>query len=342
MHGSVHLFDSLPQVSEPVRPARVLPAAPTRAEPVVGLIRNPRSHRNHADQPEPTGPFRLLVEAPVRRRELTEVLRRFAEQQIDYLAINGGDGTVRDILTCGASVFGDCWPELILVPGGKTNALAHDLELPSRWTLEDALRMAPGGQRVMRRPLIVAERDAPDTQVQGFVFGAGAFTAAIGLGQSTHRRGIFGTLAVAATTMWTVWQAFAGSAGSVLRRCTAMAVRDAKGAELPHSGFGQPGERHMIFASTLGRFPAGMQPFRDVEGPLRMVMLDHPRPSALIRVPWLFTGRPGPNPERFGYHRFGGERFEIDLGDSFILDGEAFPAGSYTLSLGPKLRFVVP
>jgi hypothetical protein len=26
----------------------------------------------------------------------------------------------------------------------------------------------------------------------------------------------------------------------------------------------------------------------------------------------------------------------------FILDGEAFPSGRYELSLGPKLRFVVP
>ncbi len=341
MHGSVHLFDSLPQVSEPARRTHVMPA-PVRAEPVIGLIRNPRSHRNRADQPEPTGPFRLLVEAPARRRELTEALQRFADQQIDYLVINGGDGTVRDILTCGASVFGDCWPELVLIPGGKTNALAHDLELPAEWTLEEALAALPDARRVQRQPLVVADRASPDAQVQGFVFGAGAYTAAIGLGQSTHRRGAFGTLAVAATSLWSVWQALTGSADNLLRRPTPARMRDAEGHDLPRSAFGAAEDRYMIFASTLGRFPAGLSPFRNLAGKLRMVVLDHPRPAAMARLPWLFFGRPGAAPERFGFHRFGGDRFEIDLGGSFILDGEAFPAGSYVLSLGPKLRFLVP
>jgi hypothetical protein len=38
----------------------------------------------------------------------------------------------------------------------------------------------------------------------------------------------------------------------------------------------------------------------------------------------------------------GVETLRLDIGDRFILDGEAFPAGRYQLSLGPKLRFVVP
>ena len=38
----------------------------------------------------------------------------------------------------------------------------------------------------------------------------------------------------------------------------------------------------------------------------------------------------------------GSDALRVDLGDRFILDGEAFPAGRYQLSLGPKLRFVVP
>ena len=37
-----------------------------------------------------------------------------------------------------------------------------------------------------------------------------------------------------------------------------------------------------------------------------------------------------------------GDAFQAEFGDRFILDGEAFPAGRYRLSLGPKLRFVVP
>jgi hypothetical protein len=45
---------------------------------------------------------------------------------------------------------------------------------------------------------------------------------------------------------------------------------------------------------------------------------------------------------RFGYHVIEADSLQIDLAERFILDGEAFPAGRYRLSLGPKLRFVVP
>ena len=45
---------------------------------------------------------------------------------------------------------------------------------------------------------------------------------------------------------------------------------------------------------------------------------------------------------RRGYHVHSPDTLRLDLGGRFILDGEAFPAGRYQLSLGPKLRFVVP
>ena len=58
---------------------------------------------------------------------------------IDYLVVDGGDGTVRDVLTCGAGIFGESWPTLIVLPNGKTNALAADLGLPTNWSLSDAM-----------------------------------------------------------------------------------------------------------------------------------------------------------------------------------------------------------
>ncbi len=35
-------------------------------------------------------------------------------------------------------------------------------------------------------------------------------------------------------------------------------------------------------------------------------------------------------------------RLCADIGGSFILDGEAFPAGRYVLGEGPQINFVVP
>lgn len=341
MHGTVHLFDRLPEVTRPASPLAGLDAVARRA-PLIGVIRNPRSHRNAGDPPEWTGRGSMLVETPDRRSELQAIIARFAERRIDYLVVDGGDGTVRDVLTCGAGIFGERWPPLIVLPNGKTNALAADLGLPKKWSLGEAMEAIDGGRLEARRPIVVSQRDRPEAQVRGFVFGAGAFTAAIGLGQDAHRRGAFNAFAVGLTAVWSLAQALFGGAGNAWRRGTPMRLYDGAGHELPHSGIERDDERYLIFASTLSRFPAGLRPFARLEGPLRISVIDNSRLGMLLRLPLIFRGIVGEGLRRRGYHMFELDSFGIDVGDRFILDGEAFPQGRYELSLGPKLRFVVP
>lgn len=341
MQGTVHLFDRLPEVTRPASPLAGLDAV-ARQAPLIGVIRNPRSHRNAGDPPEWTGRGSMLVETPDRRSELQAIIARFAERRIDYLVVDGGDGTVRDVLTCGAGIFGERWPPLIVLPNGKTNALAADLGLPTKWTLGEAMEAIHRGRLEVRWPLVVTQRGKPEAQVHGFVFGAGAFTAAIGLGQAAHRRGAFNAVAVGVTAVWSLAQALFGSAGNVWRRNTAMRLYDGEGRELPHSGIERRDERYLVFASTLSRFPAGLRPFAHLGGTLRASVIDNSRLGLLLRLPLIFRGIVGEGLRRRGYHVFGLDRLRIDVDDRFILDGEAFPPGRYDLSLGPKLRFVVP
>src|SRR5690606_34528181 len=253
MHGSVHLFDHRPQITRPVV-SPIGAAGPVRQVPLVGVIRNLRSHRNEGDLPDWSGRATLLVETPQKRGELTTILTRFAERRVDYIVIAGGDGTVRDVLTCGAGIFGETWPPLIILPNGKTNALAIDLGLPSKWTLADALEALPSGRVEQRRPLVVAQRENPDARVQGFVFGAGAYTSSISLGQQAHEKGAFQNLGVGVTVVWSLLQALFGSAGNIWRRGTPTRLFDGRGQEVPHSGIGRTDERYLLFASTLQRF----------------------------------------------------------------------------------------
>ncbi|MEO6387300.1 MAG: acylglycerol kinase family protein [Croceibacterium sp.] len=341
MNTTVHNFQSLPEVTRKTSPLAGLDAV-ARQAPLIGVIRNPRSHRNAGDSPDWTGRDTVLVETPDRRSELLAILARFAERRVDYLVIDGGDGTIRDVLTCGAGVFGNLWPTLVVLPNGKTNALAADLGLPRHWSLADALRAIDSGRVQARRPVVVSRRDKPDAQVQGFVFGGGIFTASVGLAQTAHKRGVFDALAVGITTLWTVTQALFGRPGNLWRRNTSMRVYDANGADLPHSEGERADSRFFILASTLTRFPAGLRPFADVEGPIRMALVDSARKGLLLRLALLFRGVLSEGLRRRGYHVFGRDRYGIDIDDRFILDGEAFPAGRYNLSLGPKLRFVVP
>ena len=144
------------------------------------------------------------------------------------------------------------------------------------------------------------------------------------------------------TAIWAFLQTLFGSARNAWRRGTGMRLYDRQGREVAHSGFGQRDERHMIFASTLGVFPAGMRPFGNGGEGLRAAVIDSTHRGLLLRLPLIFRGVVSDKMRRFGYHVIEAEGLQVDIAERFILDGEAFPGGCYQLSLGPKLRFVVP
>ena len=93
MHGTVHLFDRLPQVTRPAAPASG-GVALVRQTPLIGVIRNPRSHRQPVAPLDWVGRGTLLVETPDQRDELKDVLARFAERRVDYILVAGGDGAI--------------------------------------------------------------------------------------------------------------------------------------------------------------------------------------------------------------------------------------------------------
>ncbi|AKQ41032.1 diacylglycerol kinase [Aurantiacibacter atlanticus] len=342
MQGSIHLFERMPEVE--ARPGADDERAlmPLRARPLVGLIRNARSHRNHGGDGAHQVPEGVIVTAPGKRSDLPGILADFAERRVDCIAIDGGDGTVRDVLTCGAGIFGESWPMVIVLPNGKTNALAQDLGILSAWTLEEALAAAKLGHIVRRQPLVIAERENESAQVRGFIMGAGAFNRCIALGQKSHKLGAFNAAVVGVTAGWSVLQALLGASSNPWRRGTPIRVRLGDGEELTHLGGLPQDERYLLVATTLEGFPAGLNPFRSVIEPLRLAVMDNPRRGLLLRIGALMRGTASEATLQRGAHVLGTETIDLDLSDSFILDGEAFPAGNYRVTAGSKLRFVVP
>ncbi|WP_120716987.1 diacylglycerol/lipid kinase family protein [Tsuneonella amylolytica] len=317
------------------------PAPRVEGGPRIGVIYNPRSHRNRKLQQEVEALPGVSVAAPERRGELRGVLEGFAADGVTCIVVSGGDGTVRDVLTAGLPVFGDAWPALAVIPAGKTNALNADLGAPKDWTLKGILGALEAGNRAVRRPLIVRDRDGGG-ELAGFIFGAGVFTTAVAAGQDAHRLGAFDSLAVGATAVWGMVQALLGSDRNRWRRGERMAIRTgADRAPLPRSDRGDPARRTFILAMTVEQLPANIRPFADLEG-MKLIALDYPTRSLLARAPAIARGWWPAHAERRGLHRCATDRIEIDLGDRFILDGEAFPAGSYEIVPGPALSFVVP
>jgi hypothetical protein len=84
-----------------------------------------------------------------------------------------------------------------------------------------------------------------------------------------------------------------------------------------------------------------MKPFGNRRG-LKLGVIDHPRRRLMAAIPAIACGWDGLWLEKMGMHRCETDRILLELRGRFILDGEAFPEGSYEITQGPPLTFVVP
>ncbi|MEL7446706.1 MAG: diacylglycerol kinase family protein [Pseudomonadota bacterium] len=344
MATPIYEFAQLPQASGEQIHARSDRHARRAGEaPTVGVIYNPRSHRNKGKDFDCGVCPDVFIAQPGDRSQLPKALERLAAKGIDLLVINGGDGTVRDVLTCGQAVFGDDWPPVAVLPKGKTNALTVDLGVPLDWTLQDAIDALDEGGSVRRRPMEIEALSVQSSEVYGFILGAGSFTHATQAGQSAHKLGAFNSMVVGVTITWAIIQSIFGSRMNKWRRGTRMDIRlDQSGARLEHSGKGDPERRQLLFASTLERLPAGLKPFGTLRKGLKLVAMDQVSRLTTTLMPAIARGWTPKGLRKSGYHQVAVSSFTLEIDGQFILDGEAFPAGKYRIGQGPELEFVTP
>ncbi|MEP3052004.1 MAG: diacylglycerol kinase family protein [Erythrobacter sp.] len=311
--------------------------------PTVGVIYNPRSHRNKGEDFDCGFSPHVHIAQPGDREQLPQALESLAKRNIDLLIINGGDGTVRDVLTCGQSVFGDDWPPIAVLPKGKTNALTVDLEVPLDITLQGAIDALDHGRRVRRRPISITALSGAKSRVLGFFMGAGSFTIATQTGQSAHRLGAFNSVVVGVSIAWGILQSLLGSRKNMWRRGTKMDIRlDSSGAPLAHSGLGDRDRRQLLVASTLERLPAGAKPFGALRQGLKLLVIDQISRRTTAMMPAIVFGKGRKDLRERGCHIVSASRFTLEIDDRFILDGEVFPVGKYRIEQGPELEFVAP
>lgn len=310
---------------------------------LVGVIRNPRSRRNIGGGDRPVERAGVIVASPATREELRDVLAGFAMRGVDLLVIDGGDGTIRDVLTCAGDSFGGRAPRVAILPSGKTNALAIDLGVPAGWTLDDAIAAAGRGGVVQRSAIEIVHRDIAGPRVRGFLFGGGGFVDATELAQHTHRAGAFNGLAVGLALVGAIGSTLFGRADNRWRRGSRIAIDYRAGARPMHGAVtASDGARYMMLASTLERLPAGLKPFGRPRPGLKTLVVDAPPRRLAASVPWLLAGNEGAWLEERGYHRVDADAFDVELAAGFILDGEVFPGGAYRVSRSAPIRFVVP
>jgi len=283
--------------------------------------------------------------APASLDELRSILAGFAADGVDLLVVQGGDGTLREVLTALPGTFGAHPPEIAVLSAGKTNLAARSLgsagsDQAALQRLRDAA--ARGSLRRHRQPVLevtrlgAAEVSAP---LRGLLFGAGAVTEATRMAERRlHRSGIRDGLAVALAI-----------AGVALRavRPGSHPLRDGVPAAVAPDGMPpETGHSFLVLATPLDRLMLGLWPFWDVgQGPVRWLDVAAP-PRRLMAALWAArSGRPRrPWMPAAGYRSGRAHRVTIRLAAPFVLDGEIFMPGTEGVELSAPgcVTFVAP
>lgn len=269
--------------------------------------------------------------APEDLSSLPAALTDFARLGVDVLAIDGGDGTIRDVLSTLPDAFGDRWPALTILPSGKTNLIARDVGtfgggIKGVARLVKAIRA--GTVTIRQRAVLEAVRGGGLPIVRGLFFGAGIFTHATEMAAVwTFGRGIKQSAGVALTMAQVVWQYLRGKhEGSPMAAPAGEAVK-------PH---------FVVLATTLEKLMLGFWPFAATgTGALKWLAVEAP-PRHLLSVLWAaWRGRMDARP---GCRSARTDAIAIALQGRFVVDGEIYAPGpeGVLLRAGPALRFLSP
>lgn len=275
--------------------------------------------------------------------EVFAALKAFAGQDVDLIAVNGGDGTIQAVLTgiLGCRPFRSM-PALALLYGGTSNMLAKDFGLkgPQHKVLAGLIqRTTAANQRVSlaRRPVLRVECDGRPP-LFGMFFGAACIYRGIEFFHSkVHTLGLRGELAHGIIVARFLSALLARQ--SELVAPAQIRVGLDKGGPLP--------ERYLVFLiSSLEKLILGLRPYWGRgPGPLHLTAVAA-APKQLIRaIVGFVCGTPNRYlNEQNGYYSREIDSVRLRIQGGFTLDGELYQTGApdnaLTVSAGGYATFV--
>ena len=292
----------------------------------VALVRNPNSTRNlksemGAPVPVPDG-VRLIDCSSFDR--LTGNLVAAHAAGAEVVLIDGGDGTVREVLSRLPEIWGETLPLVGILPHGNTNLIARKVGgLHSENAIAEVLRRSISGPPLPLSRQAMLRLDYPSAEhptIRGFIFGFGAYAEGTRIAREeiTAR----GTGQVAWAVLSTLRRALFGADRAAFRRGVATKISiDGKSA---------PDAARLIgVATTLPKsLVAGIYPFwGGGPGPIRWLDIHAPGHRLALAAPFVALGWPRRWMMRSGYASGCAARIELNLDTPFIMDGETFPPG---------------
>lgn len=314
---------------------------------LAGVIRNPKSQRNRA---RPVSDQRLPDEVrlamPATPDALTAALKEFAAQDVRHLMIDGGDGTLRDVMCALPAAYGAAWPTLALCASGNTNLAAMDVggfvHGPESVAQFHAAISGPA-RRSRRQVLEVRWPDGSQPPVFGFFVGCANYLRGVQMATgSLRQRGFFHSWAVAGTIVGAAWQVLTGPDNSDWQRGSALTLTIDDAAAVSATRF-------VLLATSLDKLMLGLWPFwsdENARGAIHWLDIRAPAPRIGRALPALLRGQPKDWMLASGaYHSGRAKRLRLRLNEPLIIDGEAYAPdtnGELELCTGPEVQFLAP
>lgn len=309
---------------------------------LLGVVANARSWRNRDADGLGRSARGVLFEAPETLGDYPAALKRFAQAGVSVVAVDGGDGTLRDVLSALPSAYGERLPAIALIPSGKTNVAALDVGGVGRGEaalarLAEAVESGAATRDAQARRPIMVETDGW-TRL-GFVFGLGAYERATRLAnEQVHSRGFAQKIGVALGVVMSGAAAF-GKDREAWRRGVPLGISVDGGPR-------REGDSFVLLATSLDRLLLRLYPFwGEGEGAIHMTEISAP-PRRLARgLAALGVGRRPSFADEEGYVSVRAGAVSLTLRDPFIFDGDAFSPGAdgrVELTAGPPITFVKP
>jgi diacylglycerol kinase family enzyme len=255
--------------------------------------------------------------------DVLEALTDFAGQDVELLAVNGGDGTVQAVLT---NLFHHqpfkTLPMLAVLQSGTTSMTARDVgfsgsRVKSLRKLFKWGTTAEGEPQEIQRPVLQVEAPGHPPRY-GMFFGASAIYQGIQYFHSkVNTKGLKGEIGPGLTILRFLWAALSQRSNFIPPVPIAVELDDQ-----PPRQF----DSFVVLVSTLERLFLGLYPYWGSEsGPLHYTAL-RAHPQKLLRaLPSILRGRRGPHalPQN-GFYSHNANEIKLNLDSGFTLDGQLY------------------
>ncbi len=316
---------------------------------LVGVLSNPASTRNRhllGQVSEVVDNFDGVFHFEISDiADVSLALKRFAEQGVDIIVANGGDGTIQAIFSClmREHPFAVI-PPIAVLPAGKTNMIAEDLgarQPKPHVYLQQLLelnRSGKLGRYLVKRHLLKVDGIPGEPTLYGMFFG----TAGIVKGIELCRRIVYPLglpnilshpLAIIIMLFGTI---FGGLIGRNPLTTDPLALRGLS-VDVPRQRY------FVITITTLNRLILGLRPFSQSGSGALKVLSVVQSPLTVARAFWAVLSRNLKNAPEAGIVAEQVERVELTLSCPMTLDGELYHLpGETTINVTetPELEFV--